>query len=131
MTLVEFLTARLDEDEAVARAATAREWRLTYGLDPEEFGDALLLSGPDKAHAERHDPARVLREVEAKRRIIERLADAVAPAYEPRTMQTASPEGWDLIEAADGTLKVLASIYADHPDYRDEWFIDRTWSSTP
>lgn len=46
-------------------------------------------------HVRRHDPARVLRECEAKRRIVEQHA---APA-----------------------IAALAAIYADHPDYEEGW----------
>jgi hypothetical protein len=51
-------------------------------------------------HIARHDPARVLADVEAKRRIVE----------------------WDAEQPVDrGVLNILASVYADHPDYREEW----------
>lgn len=96
-TLIEFLTARLAEDEATARAATAGPWRYNPGkhyrrewtVEFEESvfagptGDSAtsialtgesddLQSMADAAHIAHHDPARVLREVAAKRRIMER-----------------------------------------------------------
>lgn len=127
MTLVEFLRARLDEDETVALEATTGPWMVT--TDPlgthVENGDGrgrvLMRSGSDRAdnrgrpNAEqiaRHHPARVLAEVEAKRRIIteaEWLAEN-APA---------SPVVADY--CAPVLLRLLAPPYADHPDYDPAW----------
>lgn len=103
MTLIEFLLARIAEDEAAARAAMA-EAQADYF-----FGDtaAAALLGLAKsegaeeaaiAHFARHVPARVLAECEAKRWIVE-----VAPSLE-------------------GVLGALASVYADHPDYDQAWW---------
>ena len=75
MTLTEFLTARLDEDEAVARAASADpqwggnkcssyEWEVYAGRD-EAVGVMETRSAME--FTARYDPARVLAEVEAKR----------------------------------------------------------------
>ena len=97
MTLTEFLIARLDEDEAVARAAAVRPLRgrgrygplgTVYDRPPEQKDvDAIGVvwyrhddgwSGSDTgsfpaglAHFERFDPARVLADVAAKRGILE------------------------------------------------------------
>ena len=64
VTLAGFLAARLDEDERLARqaldeAGTERETRYPY---PDRLATCM--------HDGRHSPARVLREVEAKRRIL-------------------------------------------------------------
>lgn len=69
-----WLGKQIDEDEEVAREAGKRsmEWRLVTPLDDAELGDAFWLNPPEKYHAERHDPARVLRETDAKRRILAR-----------------------------------------------------------
>jgi hypothetical protein len=81
--LVEWLRYRLDEDERVARAAIvgggSGRWAedsawLTDMLDPlpsqrrERPGWVPMITRKDVAHIARHDPARVLAEVEAKRR---------------------------------------------------------------
>ncbi len=107
MDLVTFLRARLDEDETVSRAA----------LGPTVLiADDKLRPAPDQAtHVRRHDPARVLREVEAKRRIVDRYADV--------------QDGWVamdecpdcLFPGARWLLQTLALSYSDHPDYRPEW----------
>ena len=59
LTLTEFLLARIAEDEAEARKAGPM-WRNEWSA---EDVDVTL-------HIERHDPARVLAECEAKRRIV-------------------------------------------------------------
>lgn len=113
ITLAEFMRARLDEDERVARAATPGTWSAA-----ESYPDAWVIDGPthnianensrgdisrgDAMHIARHDPARVLREVEAKRLIVA----GIDPEDPP-----------DLV----AVLRLLALPYVDHPDYRDEW----------
>lgn len=100
MELVNFLRARLDADERVARAASAESWA-------DEYGEFRSRGGDNFAHVLRHDPARVLAEVEAKRRIVD-LCD------------TETPETGGL-PLAIRTLRLLALPYADHPDYDEAW----------
>ena len=103
--LTGFLTARLDEDEAVAKAA--QEVAPTDTELAQQAGPCV--SDATYAHIGRHGPARVLREVEAVRNLIV-LADEIF-----RTLVDA--------ERAVGVdiLRDLAVIYSDHPDYRPEW----------
>jgi len=121
-----FLRARLGEDEQVAQDAVRS---LRCGCHPGSFAgawtsddDRVLISAevghgvaaasgygglePEvAAHIACWDPARVLAEVEAKRRVIDEWA---VEAYEHR--------------AALGTaLRVLTLPYAGHPDYQQEW----------
>jgi hypothetical protein len=84
--LVEFLRARLDEDAEVARNATGGPWYADHP-EPKHWGDdpesALIVSGKvlcildnqyggplNVDHIVRHDPSRVLAQVEAKRKIL-------------------------------------------------------------
>lgn len=109
--LVAFLRARLDEDEAAAKLA-AREGGTWTQDDPQRYpgsisslgGQVVYAEGaPDEnqaPHIARHDPARVLREVEAKRAILDEYLAA---------------PGWPQ------DVVLLAAVYSDHPDYRDEW----------
>ncbi|MDX2667408.1 DUF6221 family protein [Streptomyces stelliscabiei] len=69
---------------------------------------------PALVHAARHDPARVLREVEAKRSIIEQHERYAA---ERRRMMG----GWDPQSDDSPILAALAAVYADRPGYREEW----------
>lgn len=116
--LIRFVRARLDEDEVIACAAAGPSARFgAWDVDPWFDGSgqrcdlrargAGVLSGPTGMalavveHAARHDPARVLREVRAKRRILELISD--------------------LPEAAEPILRQLALPYADHPEFRRDW----------
>ncbi|MFH9579108.1 DUF6221 family protein [Streptomyces globisporus] len=117
--LVQFLRDRLDDDERIARHAVDGPW-----VDPmggpirggyeERFVIAQQVQRWNSQHIVRHDPARVLREVEAKRRILY-LAVQLPKVTASTDMFDNSRDAW-----AD-VLKQLALPYADHPDYRDEW----------
>lgn len=106
--LVEFLRARLDEDEREARAAqdaSAGQHGGWYGVAAMEAAgidrrDATLIAS--------FGPGRVLREVEAKRRIIDEAEHTIRHAGHGYTL-------------AEFILQELAEPYVDHPDYRDEW----------
>lgn len=117
--LTTFLRARLDEDEQTARAAHRPNWStdgrrgLHYGVEDGWMADALTTADAD--HIARHDPARVLREVEAKRRVLrahEKWCEGRCEAKYP-------DGGFDA--AHYWSIKSLAAVYADHPDYRQEW----------
>jgi hypothetical protein len=128
--LVEFLRARLDEDARVARTAAsiaAAPWRWEslpmphkYGLTGTRAGlRALIVPSrtpdvyPDKFTAEhiiRFDPARVLADVEAKRRIIERWEHA-----------TRDPDDFEEQWGLEWAMRALAQPYADHPDFDSGW----------
>ncbi len=143
--LTEFLADRLGEDEAAAKAAGGVQWEVgghnrRIVAAPWEPGDrwgqpeyiaAFVAQDPladaCRNHIVRHDPARVLREVEAKRRIMarHRVGD---PAYgwPPRSCEgcgevgeICEPRVKDIDQCPE--LRDLASAYADHADYRAEW----------
>lgn len=121
MTLTEFLLARVAEDEADARLAVrCHEPGEPWGWDTVP-GDGL--------HIARWDPARVLAECEAKRRIVElhtvdgtvRLRSTDEKVYVCRTCSLEDEPPSGPMEWPCDTLRALAAVYADHPDYRDEW----------
>lgn len=128
--LVAFLKARLDDDEQVARQAASREqggasWRLEGAtvLAGDGAPVARHTWADEGSHIARHDPARTLREVEAKRGIVER--------HSPHSMgscRTCERPHWgvqvcDHCERAAPCpdLRDLATVYASHPDYLEEW----------
>jgi len=156
LSIVDFLNARLAEDEETARAAidpdrpgTHWQWVTTETDTPVAVGDiaeaqehqkislrtvehreyppetgygslpAFLISYAEEVepgageHIARHDPARVLREVEAKRSIVEQYEGYVKE-------RTRLMNGWPNIEIPPFML-ALAAVYSDHPDYRTEW----------
>jgi len=108
-TLTEFLTARLDEDELVARSCATERWTVKDGwhdgLDMEVLSSTYpaCIDPEEATHTARHDPARVLAEVEAKRLLVAEILPMV-PDYD-----------------GDYVRKVLALPYADHPDYDETW----------
>lgn len=127
MELIEFLRARFDEDERTARMA-AKSGLLAWRRDENDPHQVLLApteSAPNAhavvawtvtrakpEHIARHDPARVLADVDAKRRIL----DLEVPDHYDTPGEW---RGWH--DAYNDVLRLLALPYADHPDYREEW----------
>lgn len=107
VTLTEFLLSRIAEDEA-------GPWR------GAEIMGADRVVGPAEIAAlnaeEDQWEARASAECEAKRRIIE---DYEAYANDYRDAPSAFAEGRR--HAALLAVCRVAEIYADHPDYREEW----------
>ncbi|MFD9276905.1 DUF6221 family protein [Streptomyces mirabilis] len=151
--LVTFLRARLDDDERIARAmnpdpvaSMARKFevdalRLRSELDsgksdriPYDEGQADALHWAATVLPERmpllspFGQSRVLREVEAKRKLVELhgpviLRGGPGAKYFDTTTVCCSCEPPQFPEHAFPcpTLRLLALPYADHPDYRSEW----------
>jgi Family of unknown function (DUF6221) len=136
--LIAFLRARLEEDAAAAQATAGPDWledgspSLTVFTRQQSEGDRPGVRGiawcsngydDDRAnmvHIARHDPARVLREVEAKRAAVTRCELVLAAFADP------AAGSWPDVSRrershAGATLCALAAVYADHPDYRQEW----------
>lgn len=119
MDIVEFLRARLDEDEASAKVAVS----LSHGDDPDWYeryewawhseyrnggaGSMFLPGAPS--------PARVLRDISAKRRIVDSADAAPYGSGDAENVEA----GWS--DHSDLVLRLLAVVYDDHPDYRQEW----------
>ncbi len=134
--LVQWLRGQLDEDERIARAAAWCDEAASWHAEPSPFGardkgqrwyieDAMddgVVTHVDPAasddegvarHLARHDPARVLREVDAKRQIIAEH-DVYGRGLGGR-MDCQS------LDFPCRTLRLLALPYADRPGYRAEW----------
>lgn len=152
--IIDFIEARLAEDEKVAQTAAslcgchpaAPDW--TFIDDPDD-GDRIVIENDphtdrltklkltrkwhrtytDGFHAKHialHDPARVLREVAAKRRVMERhcLYDGIGSKHTDYCMGCPSGDdsGYPEVEIDEcPELRDLAAPYTDHPDYRKEW----------
>lgn len=134
--LVAFLQARLDEQAAAAVAAggTGAVWQaLGTGLysasSPHDDIPPLATTGPevggsdeDAARAEHialHDPAQVLREVEATRGLLKQYTAPGTSAGIPDSID-GSTAGMQR-RAVGMAVRHLAQAHADHPDYRPEW----------
>ncbi len=118
--LVTWLGAQLDDDERVACAAHANRWKAGAGQHDDEVvifpdhapsGVAVAFGDRNAQHIARWDPARVLAEVDAKRRILDEAA-----AYSPELEHGDNGE-W----AFNRVVRLLALPYAGRPGYRDEW----------
>lgn len=140
--LVDFLRARLDEDERRARSgyysdthwqmwtagAHLGAWRAWRQYFPREqwdvkandaIADATRDALRERITAHEADrSARVLAEVQAKRQIL--IAFEAAFTADVRgAVGVGAQDG--LISGLTEAVKQLASVYADHPDYREEW----------
>ncbi|WP_072689300.1 DUF6221 family protein [Rhodococcus marinonascens] len=137
--IVDFLRARIDEDEQLAREAAQRTawgdrslptWHVSSdsmmsgsaGVDAGALNDPQTHRIPvvsdegfptveQARHIARHDPARVLREVEAKRRIIDRAQELYDDPFDTELF----------VEYRAAILPGMAAVYSDHPDYQPEW----------
>jgi len=131
--LVAFLRAALDRDEQVAREAAGGDgaWSVqTYDLGTEVWirqtdGFSLITAegGLDRDSAEhvaRWDPARVLAEVQAKRRILDLRVAAAAQPIAPGSAP-ARAERTRAREALEAVARLLAQPHAGQPGWRDEW----------
>jgi hypothetical protein len=122
--LPDFLLARIAEDEAVAQAATVGPWEVrpywftsngrSWATVPDIVDEEI--DAEDGVHIARWDPARVLAECKAKRRIVTRYVRA-------RALVGKHPHAATADAALLHVLTELALPYADHPDYRPEWRI--------
>lgn len=144
-TLSDFLLARIaevEEDAHEANTYASARWEVA---DSDEVATidgrpvAQVDHGALVHHVARHDPARVLADCEAKRRIVA-LGPTACPMGDPadELSQPHYPDPawkdvphWDRCEncvdaaSADGAWRsvtaLLALPYADHPDYDESW----------
>lgn len=118
--LVEFLLARIAEDEesAISEQADAMVgfyWKSYPQKAYEELQSRVLASS-----------SRILTECEAKRAIVElhgpveeqgvTVCSECGPDEDVPFRVEAYGRGWPC-----PTMRALARVYADHPDYREEW----------
>lgn len=119
-SLAAFLLARLEEDYEIAYGGAPSPWRVgdwdgTFD-GPREILDrsgdltAHAYYGGTTGHIERFDPTRTLRDIAAKRRIVEIAQEVDAEPNAPTTLVL-----------ADDVLRALAAPYADHADFLEEW----------
>ncbi|HEY3261295.1 MAG TPA: DUF6221 family protein [Pseudonocardiaceae bacterium] len=130
--LITWLRAQLDDDERVTQAcaevypapwdmsdrghtalvrADEPDFRIVAELEQSSAIDGWL--GERLEHIARWDPARVLAEVDAKRRILDMWADAQSAEF---------PDYWGgYATALDDVVRQLALPYADRPGFRAEW----------
>ena len=101
--LVQWLGEQLDEDEQVQKSLDDWHARNCESIPVEGY------NGPFPCDC--GVPARVLREIDAKRQIIERCTAVQGLLLDDFTAE----------HLADDVLALLALPYADRPGYREEW----------
>lgn len=146
--LVQWLTVQLDADERIARAATKGPWR-AHDTHLGQYGyAATVLSGEgndtdlrawlpsmsnepwdekrnvwaDAEHIAARDPARVLREVEAKRQVLALHGPSEFGAWvddDDDRMPACSTCGDLTARFPCKTLRLLASVYEDREGYAE------------
>ena len=104
--LIAFLVARYDETEAEARDWQPHE---RYPEDPNEMDTRWNLIPS-------YTPARVLRDIEAKRKRLASYsaARAAVDRYDDQYMA-------GVASGLADAIKDDSAVWSDHPDYREDW----------
>ena len=126
---VQFLRDRLDEDQAAASRAgdsfrQIGETGVIVATDGDRAEECASANWAGIAeHIVRHDPARVLAEVESKRQNLAELK--AAEEAMDRAARDRDTVGYNAVRAEWTVLKRVVlrdlSVYADHPAYKPEW----------
>lgn len=111
MTIVEFIEARIAEDEETAKYSGGDSWTDDDRFNRVDVTEGYIETSHHGAHIARHDPARVLRQCAAIRELVKIASDVEAMYSIPAE------------DAADSIRKTIAAIWSDHPDYQQEWSI--------
>ena len=133
MDLLEFLRAAIDTDERLALAVEDRSapWNGEWTAPEEGYGVRThngwtVVSGHGQTslppgvavHIANHDPARALREVAAKRAILDSLDEENDCVHFGDWTTCADSCPVDVIWQV---IKILASAYRGRPGWREEW----------
>ena len=105
-----YLLERIAEDGWSAREAA--------GNHPGPWVQGGHDHGAATAHVVRWDPARVLTECEAKRRVVEHCLEVRAHHVYG---------DWGATDMAEEVLQRLVQAHADRPDFPPEWLPEVPW----
>jgi len=135
LTLAAFLTARIEELEAVARAAleyldiydpdfSGEEDRGSRWLTSRGYEHNIMRGNPFEEFIRSRSPEQALAECEAKRQLLARhMPESVQCAWPRETGYFGTHAEFD--ERYPGgpchVLRCLALPYADHPDFQEAW----------
>jgi hypothetical protein len=134
--LVAFIEARLADDQRMALAATPEHWsvepwRNDHNVEFLVIADyhqgppaIALKSEADAAHIARHDPSRVLRDVEALRAVVEECKSTMDWVEELRREGDEALAYRAHVGSLLLVLKMFAAVWREHPDFRPEWSPD-------
>lgn len=117
MNIVEFIEARLTEDEAWARNRIESDAKHEVMLIPPRYGY------PEPRPARPNDPARVVRQRKALREWLDRSKPFHECRGHPGPWLPHGDYGPGYCHQPDPSddLCVLAAIWSDHPDYNEAW----------
>jgi hypothetical protein len=145
--LVQWFTTQLDEEERVAQQATEGPWvaevsgetgHCVIPADAQSTREyvaktQLYAATFDAEHIARHNPERVLREIDAKRKLLAAYSEAVQYRDEAKASIEAA-SGVPNTEAGDAWLSwqrqvmtlelavsLAASAYTDRHTFRERW----------
>ncbi|WP_052479813.1 DUF6221 family protein [Streptomyces sp. NBRC 110035] len=120
--LVQWLGEQLDADAAHAMAAAEElgpGWYYDDGFVLARGEGDLVATGSQDflelkygEHIAAHDPARVLREIGAKRQLLRQ--------YEHLKYEV-TPDDLSGVWALEAILYAFAAVYVDRPGFREEW----------
>jgi hypothetical protein len=129
--LTKWLKDCLDEDEKTATAVFRDHTWSAYieggddgwAIEGAHSGEPSCIVGDEAmaAHIARHDPARVLREVQAKRRIIDWYETERRVADESSGVGADKLWGGGRESALKHVVRQLALPFSDRPGYQDRW----------
>jgi hypothetical protein len=135
--MITFLTARLDDEERIAFAASGAPWSAAVdGMihvsaqaireDKIRFGRlgyvATVGREEDRQHIAHHHPAHVLADIAWKRELLALAATVMASADCSDTSESTREIGRAYVATfLHHTVKSMTRAYRDHPDYQPEW----------
>lgn len=132
--LTDWLRTQFDEDERIARAAddSLGKMNLDWQYQPEDElgGKVVSTRGADLiydvaaglgGHVSEHDPRRVLREIDAKRRLVCSYEAWVAEFNSSGPAMVAYDRLTGSVSALRHAVELLALPYTNRPGYREEW----------
>lgn len=140
--LCNFINNRLDDTERTALAASPGAWRYAnidsiaggavydttrsiasvHYETPQDHDGSIVRLLPEREadangdHIAAHDPAAILLDVKAKRRIVATMRSTIDHAWQD-DMNTRVL----VLALVSRTLRHLAHLYDTHPDYLQEW----------
>lgn len=146
LTITEFIHARLNDKERLARAAIERtgsgNWKMRdhesdNWMVTDSTGEVVVYDEGDPsefqaAHIAANDPEQALREVAAHRTILDAhpLVDGECGTckvererwmIDPYASEEYVEHWWDAIDYPCPTVRALAGIWSRHPQYNPEW----------
>lgn len=120
----QWLDEQLDEDERIARAATQGEWVWSREfVTPPGYHHRTVgpLEPGDAAYIAAHDPAGVLREIDAKREIVRDYRAAVGKLDEAEVGTPAHDRATGAVVSLRRAVCLLATTYDARPGFKEEW----------